>query len=136
MLFSDGLSAEAVLGSVTAGGAGYLRKSLDDEPLNAGVRAVSQGHVLIDQKTQNEIAEHLVRREAEVSLTPRERDVLRLAARGFGADAMATELFVSVTTVKSHLGSAYQKLGVKNRAGAVAAALRAGLLEEAALRRA
>lgn len=92
--------------------------------------------MLIDQKTQNESAEHLVRREAEVSLTPRERDVLRLAARGFGADAMATELFVSVTTVKSHLGSAYQKLGVTNRAGAVAAALRAGLLEEAALRRA
>lgn len=134
LLFSHRLSGEAVLGSITAGGAGYLRKSLDGEQLNAAVRAVARGHVLIDQETQNEIAEHLVRREAEAALTPRERDVLWLAARGFGAEAMAAELHISVTTVKSHLGRAYQKLGATNRAGAVAAALRAGLLEEPALR--
>ena len=63
-----------------------------------------------------------------VELTARERDVLRLIARGKTNDAIAEELFVSPRTVTTHITRTYAKLGVTNRAEAVALALRAGLV--------
>ena len=62
------------------------------------------------------------------SLTARERDVLRLIAKGMTNDAIAEELFVSPRTVTTHITRMYAKLGISNRAEAVAIALRAGLV--------
>jgi len=60
-------------------------------------------------------------------LTARERDVLNLIAQGKTNDAIAAELFISPRTVTTHITRAYAKLGVANRAEAVAIAIRAGL---------
>lgn len=62
-------------------------------------------------------------------LTPREREVLQLAADGLSAAAIAAELSLSVGTVKSHLENVHAKLGVSNRAAAVASALRLGAID-------
>lgn len=64
-------------------------------------------------------------------LTPREVEVLRLAASGRGVDELAEELIVSRNTVKTHLAHAYDKLGAHNRAGAVACALAEGWFDAA-----
>jgi len=61
-------------------------------------------------------------------LTPREREVLRLAGEGLTVRAISARLFVSDATTRSHLGSIYRKLGVSNRSQAVLAAARLGLL--------
>ena len=62
-------------------------------------------------------------------LTPREQQVLKLVADGCSAPEMAKRLQVSHGTVKSHLQNLYQRLGVSDRAAAVAEAMRRGLLE-------
>lgn len=67
------------------------------------------------------------------TLTPRELEVLRLAAQGRSVDEIGRRLYLSRNTVKSHLAHAYGKLGAHNRAQAIAAGLGAGLLDSAAL---
>jgi DNA-binding NarL/FixJ family response regulator len=67
--------------------------------------------------------------EAPASLTPRELDVLQLAAKGRTGPRIAGELMVSPTTVKTHFENIYTKLGLGDRAGAVAHALRLGLID-------
>jgi two-component system nitrate/nitrite response regulator NarL len=62
-------------------------------------------------------------------LSPREQEVLRLIAEGSSAPEIARQLHLSPSTVKTHLQSLYEKLGVSDRAAAVASAMRAGLLE-------
>jgi DNA-binding NarL/FixJ family response regulator len=62
-------------------------------------------------------------------LTPREREVLRLAAQGRSAPQIAGELVIGESTVKTHLANIYAKLGVPDRAAAVATAIRRGLIE-------
>jgi two-component system nitrate/nitrite response regulator NarL len=63
-----------------------------------------------------------------VRLTRRELEVLQLAADGFSSPMIARELFVAVATVKTHLGNIYDKLQVRDRAAAVAKAMRLGLI--------
>jgi ATP/maltotriose-dependent transcriptional regulator MalT len=65
---------------------------------------------------------------AFTSLTPRELEVLELAADGHNAPKIAEELVVSVATVRTHFGNIYGKLGVGDRASAVAKAMRLGLI--------
>ena len=62
-------------------------------------------------------------------LTPREHEILKCIAEGKSAPAIGTELYLSTATVKTHLAHLYEKLGVSDRAAAVAEAMRRGLLE-------
>jgi two-component system nitrate/nitrite response regulator NarL len=62
-------------------------------------------------------------------LTERETEVLGLLAEGKSAPEIGRELFLATSTVKSHLGHLYEKLGVSDRAAAVAEAMRRGLIE-------
>jgi DNA-binding CsgD family transcriptional regulator len=64
-----------------------------------------------------------------IELTPRELEVLRLAARGNSAPEMAEQLVIAESTVKTHLANVYAKLGVSDRAAAVATAIRTGLID-------
>jgi DNA-binding NarL/FixJ family response regulator len=66
---------------------------------------------------------------SDVRLTPRELEVLRLAAMGNSAGAMAAQLVIGESTVKTHLANLYAKLGVSDRAAAVAIAFRMGLID-------
>jgi two-component system nitrate/nitrite response regulator NarL len=73
-----------------------------------------------------------IRRRGEAQtpvLSPREREVLNFIAQGRSIPAIAAELYVAPSTVKTHVQRLYEKLGVGDRATAVAAAMRRGLLE-------
>ena len=79
----------------------------------------------------HEIGYFLARRRGELVapvLTPREMQVLQLAARALSATAIAAEMQVSTATVKRHFEDAYARLGVSDRAAAVAVAMRQGLI--------
>ena len=67
--------------------------------------------------------------ETDNRLTPREQEVLKLISEGRSAPEIATRLYIEPSTVKSHLQNIYEKLGVSERAAAVAEGMRRGLLE-------
>ena len=80
----------------------------------------------------HELGEFLVHRRGELrpsALTPRELEVLQLAARGFGGRQIAERLVVSPATVRTHFEHIYEKYGVSDRASAVAKALRDGIID-------
>lgn len=83
---------------------------------------------LADRRADRRRAPGLRPSEAPFVLTPRERDVLRLLARGAGTPEMARELRISATTVRNHVQHLLEKLGAHNRLQAVSEALRLGLV--------
>ncbi len=113
--------------AIEAGATGYLLKDAPRDELFDAVRAVAEGRTVLSP----DIAARLVTRVREPrsgSLSTRELEVLRLVARGTGNRDIAAELFISEATVKTHLTHIYTKLGVKDRAAAVATAYDTHLL--------
>jgi DNA-binding NarL/FixJ family response regulator len=117
--------------AVAAGAVGFLSKATPLPELAAAVRAAHDGVVLMDVDNLEEALAPY--REARLSpgaesLTPRERELLGLLAGGIsGTDELAEEMFISQKTVKNHLASIYEKLGISDRAQAVVEAMRLGL---------
>jgi DNA-binding NarL/FixJ family response regulator len=110
-----------ILRALEAGARGYLLKDAPPKDLFDGIRATARGETVLAPS----VAAALVRRTipGASTITEREVEVLELLSRGLGNKEMASELFVSEATVKSHLSHIYTKLGVDTRAGAVAAAI-------------
>ena len=123
--------AENVGAALEAGAAGYLTKDADRSVICEGVRRVARGETVIAYEVQGALAERLRSASAtpRALLTDREQQVLRFLADGKSAPAIADELVLSTTTVKTHLGNLYEKLGVSDRAAAVAEAMRRGLID-------
>jgi DNA-binding NarL/FixJ family response regulator len=123
-----------VIESVQAGACGYLLKDASIEEIAAGVRAAAEGEPLLSPRITADLLARV--REApapravpgEQRLSPRELDVLRLIAEGKGNPAIANELGISEQTVKTHVSSLLEKLGVKNRIQAAVYAVRKGLI--------
>jgi DNA-binding NarL/FixJ family response regulator len=118
-----------VLAAIEAGATGYLLKDAPPDELLRGVRAAARG----DSVLSPTVASRLVGRmrapvPASEPLSQRELEVLGLVARGTGNREAAARLFISEATVKTHLMHIYAKLGVNDRAAAVAAAFDRGLL--------
>ncbi len=110
--------------ALKAGARGYLLKSsLIDELLTA-IRTVHAGRRYIPADVAQDIAMHA----AEDPLSPREIDILTLVAAGQANKVVARELSVSEQTVKAHLRTIFQKLGVSDRTQAVTTALRRGII--------
>ncbi|MEA2398982.1 MAG: two-component system, NarL family, nitrate/nitrite response regulator NarL [Thermoleophilaceae bacterium] len=124
----DGPTVYAALG---AGAFGYLSKDAGPEAVYDAIAVVAGGGTVLPAQLQDGIAAEIRLRSAQDRplLTQREQEVLGLVADGCSAPSMATQLHVSQGTVKSHLQHLYQKLGVSDRAAAVAEAMRRGLLE-------
>ena len=129
---------EYVYEALQAGASGFLLKDVEPELLVAGIRAVHAGESLLAPSvTRRMIASFLRhpparRRSAEQRLdllTPREQETLRLLARGLTNAELADELFVSETTVKTHVGRVLTKLGLRDRVQAVIYAYETGILE-------
>lgn len=117
--------------AVAAGAHAYLSKVCSGAALCDAIRTVARGQTVIPTALQSGLANEIrARRDRgdDAILTARELEVLRYAADGFSAPEIATQLVVSVTTVKTHLQHIYSKLEVSDRAAAVAQALRRGLL--------
>jgi two-component system nitrate/nitrite response regulator NarL len=126
--FLDGAMAfEAVAG----GAAAFLSKDADRRRITETIGAVSRGETVLGPEIQAGLAEEIRLRGAPTrpGLSAREREILGHIAEGRSAPEIAKLIYVSPATVKSHLGALYEKLGVSDRAAAVAEAMRRGLLE-------
>lgn len=132
VLLLSALAGEVmVLEAMASGAAGYLVKDANRAEICAAIEAVAEGRAVLGPEAQTALAQSLRMRfsERHPVVTEREREVLRLTANGLSANRIGEELHLSPATVKTHLGSAYEKLGVSDRAAAVATAIRLGLLE-------
>jgi DNA-binding NarL/FixJ family response regulator len=116
-----------VLPALEAGAIGYLLKDAGGEELLHGARAAARGEAVLAPSVTSRM---LVRMRAPASepLSERELDVLGLVARGYSNREAAARLYISEATVKTHLIHLYAKLGVSDRAAAVAAGYDRGLL--------
>lgn len=115
-----------ILGAVEAGASGYLLKDAPPAELVAAVRAAAAGESALAPVIAGRLLERM--RKPQLSLSGREIEVLGLVADGRSNAEIASALFVSETTVKSHLGHVFTKLGVTSRTAAVAEARERGVL--------
>ncbi len=123
--------------AVDAGATGFELKSATPENLVEAIRTVARGGTWIDGsllgpilQTYRSVARRDVdRRSGFDLLTEREREVLVLMARGASNGEIASELFLAETTVKTHVGAIFSKLGARDRAAAIVFAYDAGLVE-------
>jgi two-component system nitrate/nitrite response regulator NarL len=132
VLFLSGyVESATVYEAVQAGARGYISKDHDAEMICEAIAAVAGGQMVLAPEIQEAIAEEIRRRteDAPRSLSRREREILAITAEGKSAAEVADRLYLSPATVKTHLQRIYQKLGVSDRAAAVAEALRRGLLD-------
>ena len=121
-----------VMEALKAGASGYLLKSLDSTEFVAMLEGVQRGESAMQRQTMSRLLDSLsdFSREATIELTVRELELLKWVAQGYSNKAIAQEMSISPNTVKYHMKSVLQKLGVQNRAEAVATAIRAGWLPE------
>jgi DNA-binding NarL/FixJ family response regulator len=116
-----------VLPAIRAGATGYLLKDTPREELFRAVSAAHRGESVLSPSVAGRLMGEL-RSPAREPLSRRELEVLTLISRGSTNRETATRLFISEATVKTHLLHVYAKLGVRDRAAAVAAAFERGLL--------
>lgn len=125
---------DSIAHALRAGARGYLTKDAGRAELEAAIRSVARGQSVF----ASDVGARLVRAATGTppsagrltdrfpALTARESDVLALVARGRNNHEIAAELFVSVATVKSHINTIFAKLGVRDRAAAIALVLSGG----------
>ncbi|WP_084130796.1 response regulator transcription factor [Demequina sp. NBRC 110055] len=126
---------EYVLRALRAGASGFLGKGVRPAALIDAVRTVAAGEELLSPAATKAVIAHVAQDRAQPSvasdvfahLTDREREVVLLVARGLSNDEIATELFVSPLTAKTHVNRAMMKIGARDRAQLVVAAYQAGL---------
>jgi len=116
-----------VLPAIRAGATGYLLKDTPREELFRAVSAAHRGESVLSPSVAGRLMGEL-RSPAREPLSQRELEVLTLISRGSTNRETAVKLFISEATVKTHLLHVYAKLGVRDRAAAVAAAFERGLL--------
>jgi DNA-binding NarL/FixJ family response regulator len=118
---------DQIFAAMEAGASGFVGK---DAPAGEVVRATIHSAASPRTFLCSGLAGAMMRRGAAESsrLSEREHEVLLLLADGLGSGAIGSELYMSESTVKSHIGRIYQKLGATNRAQALVTAMRVGLL--------
>jgi DNA-binding NarL/FixJ family response regulator len=117
-----------VLPAIKAGATGYLLKDAPRDELIRAVRAAHQGQSVLAPTVASTLVGLAGNRTPGTTLSPREVEVLKLVAGGATNQVAARKLLVSETTIKTHLLHIYTKLGVRDRASAVATAYQRGLL--------
>ena len=123
-----------IFGALGAGASGFLLKRTRPEDLIAAVHTIAAGDSLLAPSVTRRVIERMATAPAPVpagrrleSLTPRERDVLELVARGLSNGEIAAELVIEESTVKTHVKRILGKLGARDRVQAVIAAFEGGL---------
>lgn len=124
----------SVIDALRAGARGYLTKDAGAEEISDALRQLAQGRAAIDPAVQHHLLDAIGGAPAEQGhspapsgLTTREAEVLTLIARGFTNKQIAEQLFVNESTIKTHINHLFSKLGVQDRAQAVAFAYRNGI---------
>jgi two-component system nitrate/nitrite response regulator NarL len=132
LFLSAFMESELAYKTVAEGAKGYLSKESSRQEICDAIITVARGGTALAPEVQAGLAQEIrVRERADgrPNLTPRETEVLNMIAEGMSAPDIAREIHLSPTTVKTHLHTLYEKLGVSDRAAAVAEAMRRGLLE-------
>lgn len=119
-----------VYDSIAAGAHGYVIKDADRDTICNAISAVARGNTFFSTTLHDGLAEQIRahRQDERPRLSAREREILTLTAEGRSSPEIARLLFLSTSTVKTHLQHIYEKLDVSDRAAAVAKALREGVL--------
>ena len=126
---------EYIYEALRAGASGFVLKDDPPEQLLAAIRTVAAGDALLSPAITKRVIEQFAskprpaRPEGLDELTDREREVFRLIADGFSNAEIAHELYISDTTVKTHVTHVFKKLNVRDRVQAVVLAHQAGLFE-------
>jgi two-component system nitrate/nitrite response regulator NarL len=131
LLLSASLGPDTAYDAIAAGAAGLLSKQSDAQQVCDAVLTVARGEVALAGEAQTGLATAIRQRATEERspISDRERDVLLLVADGLSAGKIGRKLHLSTGTVKSCLLKLYARLEVSDRAAAVAAAIRRGLIE-------
>lgn len=126
---------EAVLSSLMAGASGYLLKNVGRADLARAIRCVAEGKKLLDPGITEKVTRKLVQLMSrsgpdgeEGPLSPRERDILRLVARGCTNRQIAQDLCLAEKTARNYVSKILDKLGLTRRSEAAAWAVKQGLL--------
>ena len=104
-----------IVAALDAGAVGYLLKDADPDDVLAGVRAVSRGESPLDPKVARRLLTDRATPAGPAQLTPREAEVLSLVRSGLANKQIARRLGISERTVKAHLTSVFQRIGVVDR---------------------
>ncbi|WP_024877065.1 response regulator [Saccharomonospora piscinae] len=126
---------EYVHAALQGGASGFLLKDAGPALLIEAVRAAARGDALVSPQVTVRLLQHFggqrpaTRSAPDTGLTERELDVVRAAADGLTNSEIGAELFLSLSTVKTHLASVQAKLGVRNRVGIAAWAWRHGIMD-------
>ena len=114
-------AAEDVIGTIRGGARGYVTKSITGEDLVAAIRRVADGDAVFSPRLAGFVLDAFAGGDAPSvdedldRLTQREREVLRLIARGYAYKEVAKELFISIKTVETHVSAVLRKLQLSNR---------------------
>jgi two-component system, NarL family, response regulator LiaR len=122
------LEDKSVTGAVRAGAIGYLLKDTNAEDLCRSIKAAAAGQVQLSPQAAERLTREIRTPENPQKLTDREIEVLRLLAEGKANKEIAASLFISETTVKTHVSNILLKLGVPSRTQAALYAVRIGLV--------
>ena len=130
---------ETLLAAIEAGANGYLLKNLDSHTFIASLHSLERGEAAITGEMVSQLMRQISQRSkqapsheppARITLTDREREMLRFIAQGLSNREIAGKLFISENTVKYHIKNVLQKFGLKNRAEAAAYAIQQGITAE------
>ncbi|MBT8225088.1 MAG: response regulator transcription factor [Dactylosporangium sp.] len=114
-------AAEDVIGLIRAGARGYVTKTISPEDLARAIRRIADGDAVFSPRLAGFVLDAFASRPAVVAdpeldqLTNREREVLRLLARGYAYKEIARELYISIKTVETHVSNVLRKLQMSNR---------------------
>ena len=116
-------AAEDVIGLIRAGARGYVTKTISPDELAAAIRRVADGDAVFSPRLAGFVLDAFASRPDRADaddpeldqLTNREREVLRLLARGYAYKEIAKELFISIKTVETHVSNVLRKLQMSNR---------------------
>ncbi len=131
LLLSAHTDSSVVFQALQEGAAGYLAKDAKRAEIVEAVLDVARGRMVVPAELAAGLAGEIRSRAKDHGpvLSERERQVLQAFARGLSVPQVAGELFIGVSTVKTHTQRLYEKLGVSDRAAAVAEGMRRGLVE-------
>jgi two-component system nitrate/nitrite response regulator NarL len=131
VILTGASTSDAIYEAVTLGAAGFLTKQATIDEICSAIAAAAAGDTVLAPAVQAGLVGELRARELgeRNTLTARELEVLRLIAEGLTSPQIAARLEIRPSTVKTHVQNLFEKLGVSDRAAAVAMGMRRGLVE-------
>jgi DNA-binding NarL/FixJ family response regulator len=124
---------EDLFGAIAAGADGYLLKDAEPEELRRSINLVAEGKSVLSPEVTHRVFKAISSSRGfplEVALSKREMDVLHCLAQGMTSAQIASDLFISENTVKTHVRHILEKLEASNRAEAVSRAIQLGIIRQ------